>query len=62
MSDYRVYAKKSPKKLKQRFYVVITASNGETLFTSEMLKDKDYAVTLGQRMSAALNGAFVNGT
>jgi uncharacterized protein YegP (UPF0339 family) len=60
VSDYRVYAKRSVKRLKQRFYVSIVASNGEKLFTSELYRDRDHAVKLGQAFAAQLDGNFVN--
>lgn len=62
MSDYRIYAKRSAKRLRQKFYVTIVASNGEKLFTSELYRDKDHAVTLGQTFAARLDGNFVNAT
>lgn len=48
--------------LRQKFYVLIVAANGETLFTSEMLRDRSYAVELGQRFAAKLDGNFINAT
>lgn len=62
VSDYKVYAKRSAKRLKQKFYVIIVASNGEKLFTSELYRDRSYAVELGQRFAAKLDGNFVNAT
>jgi hypothetical protein len=62
VSDYRVYARRSVKRLKQRFYVTIVASNGEKLFTSELYRDKDHAVKLGQIFAARLDGNFINAT
>jgi hypothetical protein len=60
VSDYRVFAKRSSKLLKQRFYVTIVAANGRSLFKSEMYRDRNYTVELGQRIAAALDGNFVN--
>lgn len=62
VSDYKVIAGRSKKKLKQRFFVTIVASNGEKLFTSEMFRDRSYAVELGQRFAAKLDGNFINAT
>jgi hypothetical protein len=60
VSDYRVLAKRSSKRLKQRFYVTIVAANGRALFKSEMYRDRNYAVELGQRIAASLDGNFIN--
>lgn len=67
MSDYRVYAKRSGKAhlrrgMRDKFYVTIVAANGEPLFTSEMLANGSYAVELGQRFAALLDGNFINAT
>jgi hypothetical protein len=48
--------------IRQRFYVTIVAANGETLFTSEQYRDKSYAIELGQRFAAKLDGNFINAT
>jgi hypothetical protein len=61
LSDFRVVAKRSKKFVKERFFVtIVEAGNGKTLFTSEMLRDRSYAVELGQRFAATLDGNFIN--
>jgi hypothetical protein len=64
MSDeYRVIANRSAvPMLKQKFYVTIVAVNGETLFTSERYRDKNYAVELGRTWAELCGGVFVNAT
>jgi hypothetical protein len=62
LNDYRVIAQRSSRIIRQKFYVTIVGSNGKTLFTSEMLRDRDYAVELGQRFAAKLDGNFINAT
>lgn len=63
MSDFRVIAKRSGRLIRQKFYVtIVEAGNGKTLFTSEMYRDRDYAVELGQRFAAKLDGNFINVT
>jgi len=63
VSDFRIVAKRSPRRIRQRFYVtIVEAGNGQTLFTSEMLRDQAYAVELGQRFAAKLDGNFINAT
>lgn len=62
MSDFRVIAHRSGRLIRQKFYVTIVAANGETLFTSEQYRDRDYAVDLGQRFAAKLDGNFINAT
>lgn len=62
MSDFRIIAQKSGRVIRQRYFVTIVSANGEKLFTSEMLRDRSYAVELGQRFAAKLDGNFVNAT
>jgi hypothetical protein len=61
LSDFRVVAKRSRKIVGQRFFVsIVEAGNGKTLFTSEMLRDRSYAIELGQRFAGKLDGNFIN--
>ena len=62
MSDYRVIAKRSRKVTGQRFYVSIVAANGESIFTSEMYRNRDHAVKTAQDFAKLLKGSFVNVT
>ena len=62
MSDFRIVAQRSGRMIRQKFYVTIVAANGETLFTSEQYRDKSYAIELGQRFAAKLDGNFINAT
>jgi hypothetical protein len=62
VSDYRVIAHRSNKIVRQKFYVTIVGANGEPLFHSEMLRDKSYAVELGQKVAVKLGGDFINAT
>jgi hypothetical protein len=63
MSDYKVLANRSSKPLlKQKFYVTIVAANGETLFTSERYRDKDYAVELAHTWAGYCDGNFIDAT
>jgi hypothetical protein len=62
LSEYRVIAQRSNRVIRQKFYVTIVDPNGKTLFISEMLGNKDYAVALGQKFAAKLDGNFINAT
>jgi uncharacterized protein YegP (UPF0339 family) len=62
VSDFRIVANRSGRLIRQKFYVTIVAANGETLFTSEQYRDKSYAIELGQRFAAKLDGNFINAT
>jgi hypothetical protein len=62
VSDYRVYAKRSTRKLRQRFYVVCVATNGEPEWRSEMYRDKDYAVKFAQKWTEMCDGVFIDAT
>jgi hypothetical protein len=62
VSDFRVIAHRSGRVIRQKFYVTIVAANGETLFTSEQYRDRDYAVELGQEFAAKLDGNFIDAT
>lgn len=57
MTGYRVRVK-SKRGIRQKFHVVIYASNGEPLFTSENFFSHSYAVKLGEETAAALGGNF----
>ena len=62
MSAYKVIAERSGRIIKQKFYVRIVASNGETLFHSEMYKNKDYAKALAQTWAGYCDGNFIDAT
>ena len=55
-------AKRARKPLGQRFYVTVVAGNGETLLTSEMYRDRDYAVEKGKEYAKLFKGGFVDAT
>lgn len=62
MSDYRIYAKRSPKRLRQRFYVVCTASNGEPIWRTELFRDKDHATKTAQEWAGFCDGNYIDAT
>lgn len=62
VSDYRVIAKKSPRRMRQRFYVLCVAANGETIWTSELYRDKDHAVKTAQEWAGYCDGNFIDAT
>lgn len=62
MSDYIVRVRESRKVLRQRYFVTIQAGNGEPLFHSEMLKNPTYALELGQKFAALLDGNLIDET
>lgn len=55
-------AHRSNRVIRQKFYVTIVGANGKTLFISEMLRNKDYAIALGQKFATKLDGNFINAT
>ena len=59
-NGYRVYARRSPRRVRQRFYVTISSSNGQVIFTSEQYRDHDYALELGKAFADKLEGSFVD--
>jgi hypothetical protein len=61
VSDYRVLLKRSPRRIRQRYHVtIVDAGNGRTLFTSENLTNRAYALKLAERMAEALRGALID--
>ena len=62
MSDYRIVVQRSDKVLRQRFYVVCLAANGESEWHSEMYRDKDYAIEFGQKWAAITDGNLIDET
>jgi hypothetical protein len=62
VSDYRIVVKRSPRRIRQKFYVVCVAANGETEWHSELYRDKDYAVSFGEKWAAITDGNLINST
>jgi hypothetical protein len=62
VADYVIRVRRSRRRIGQRFWVTIQAGNGEPLFRSEMLKDRRYALELGARFTAKLEGNLVDET
>ena len=62
VSDYRIVVHRSDKVVRQRFYVTIIAANGEPLWTSEMFRDKDYAIEFANRWAAITDGNMIDET
>ena len=59
MTEYRVFAHRSLRRIRQRFYVTINSENGQVIFTSEQYRDHDYAIALGKAFAERL-GVFVD--
>lgn len=62
MSDYRIVAKRSPRKIRQRFYVLCVAANGETIWRTETYRDKDHAVEVAHTWAGYCDGNFIDAT
>lgn len=62
MSDYRIVVQRSPRLLRQRFFVTCIATNGEPEWHSEMYRDKDYALEFGQKWATITDGNLIDET
>ena len=62
MSDYRIIVKRSPRRIRQKFWVVCTAVNGETIWRTETYRDKDHAIATGHEWAGYCDGNFIDAT
>ena len=62
MADYKVIAQRSGRIIKQKFYVVCVASNGEQIWRTEMYRNKDYAKELARTWAGYCEGDFIDAT
>ena len=62
MSDYRIVVQRTGRIIRQKFYVTAVAANGETIWTTELYRDKDHALEVAQTWAGYCDGNLINAT